>query len=90
MAVTLVVVHDRWDQEEPYRVLAASDPRMQGLGVINFYLLRWEMENIRREAKSQLGLAKFHVRKLHAIKAHIAFTSLPCWWLRCSDGTAQP
>ena len=72
--VTLVVVHDRWDQEAPYRVLAANDPRMQGWGVIDFYLLRWEIENIHREAKSQLGLANFHVQKLHAIEGHIAFT----------------
>jgi len=72
--VTLVVVHDRRDQEAPYRVLAANDPRMQGLGVIDFYLLRWEIENIHREAKSQLGLANFHVQKLHAIEGHIAFT----------------
>jgi len=72
--VTLVVVHDRWDQEAPYRVLAANDPRMQGSGVIDFYLLRWEIENIHREAKSQLGLGNFHVRSLHAIEGHIAFT----------------
>lgn len=72
--VTLVVVHDPRDQEAPYRVLAANDPRMQGAGVIDFYSTRWEIENIHREAKSLLGLENFHVRSFHAIEGHLAFT----------------
>lgn len=72
--VTLVVVHDPRDQEAPYRVLAANDPRMQGAGVIDFYSIRWEIENIHREAKSLLGLENFHVRSFHAIEGHLAFT----------------
>jgi len=77
--VQLVIVQE--EKRKPY-VLVTNDLYIPVKGVISSYKSRWRIEVTFREEKQGLNLEGFRVRKLAAVKAHLAFVFLAHTLLR--------
>jgi hypothetical protein len=72
----------------PIKYLAASDPRMTGRQIVEWYSRRWTIELWHKEIKQNYGFRDCHSARFSAIEAHVNF-SLTAYLLQKDSGKEQ-
>lgn len=61
----------RWTAKETFKTLVCSDPTLPGEAMVEYYEVRWEIEVVFRELKSDLGLGDYQGTDFAACERHV-------------------
>lgn len=87
-SVTVVCSKALSRARKPTKYLAASDPKMTGRQIVEWYSRRWAIELWHKEIKQHYGFGDCHSARFSAIAAHVNFT-LTAYLLQKETGREQ-